>query len=354
MEWETEQNILLLNPRLPDKERLHAQKLFQALPEKGYFVLGTSGSTGSIKWVVLSKKAVLASAAAVNTHLSSNAQDRWLLVLPTFHVGGLGILARVYLSHSHIIQSAESWDPHHFQQLVQDEQITLTSLVPTQVYDLVVKNLKAPKSLRGIVVGGGALHKTLYEKAASLGWPLLPSYGMTETASQVATASNMSSSLQLLTHLQAKIDSNGYLCLKGPSLFSGYLQETASGIQLIDPKIDGWFVTEDLAEINKNQLIIKGRSKNFIKIGGESVDLSHLEGILEELKLKHHFSADCALVANPDERLGHVIHFLVTKIGYEQLVEAFNVSVMPYERIRKVQLRESLKRSPLGKLILIE
>jgi o-succinylbenzoate---CoA ligase len=173
IDWLSTDSHVLLNPRMPEEERRRLESLVVDLP--GHVWLATSGTTGALKLTALSKRALLASAAAVNRHLQSDDRDVWLCVLPTFHVGGLGIYARAFLSGARVVTSG--W-----------EDVTLASLVPAQVTDLVRDRVEAPPSLRAVVVGGGALSEELYAAARALGWPLLPSYGMTECCSQVATA----------------------------------------------------------------------------------------------------------------------------------------------------------------------
>jgi O-succinylbenzoic acid--CoA ligase len=134
--------------------------------------VATSGSTADsplrIKWTALSKKAILASAEAVNTFLSSDHRDIWGASLPSFHVGGLGIWARGFLSRAQVIDTYSLmngiWDPVQFTELIQRFAITLTSLVPTQVYDIAKMGIKAPSSLRGVVIGGGVLQQPIYKK----------------------------------------------------------------------------------------------------------------------------------------------------------------------------------------------
>ena len=91
-------------------------------------------------------------------------------------------------------------------------------------------------------------------------------------------------------------------------------------------------------------LSVEGRAGDFVKIGGESVDLKRLDRILSELA-----GDDAAIFAVPDERLGQVIH--LATVVEPSFVDAFNDRVHPFERIRKVHRVESIPRSPLGKLL---
>ncbi len=336
IDWESAESHVLLNPRMPEEERRLLQSFVTDLP--AHLWLATSGTTGALKLTALSKRAMLVSAAAVNRHLQSGRNDVWCCVLPTFHVGGLGIYARAFLSGARVI--AAQWDPRRF---ATTEEVTLASLVPAQVRDLVSARLRSPDRLRAVVVGGGALDRALYGEARELGWPLLPSYGMTETCSQVATATPASPELLLLDHVEAQVESDGRLAFRGESLLTGYATE----LGFADPKAGGWFVTEDLGAIDGRHLKVAGRRGDFVKIGGESVDLGRLDAILASIA-----GLDAAVVAFPDGRLGHVIHLAVTRAVDGDVVRAaFDERVHPFERVRRVHIVEEIPRSSLGKLL---
>jgi O-succinylbenzoic acid--CoA ligase len=355
IDWESSESEVLINPRLSEQQQQFAKTLLSHFSSlKGHFWIATSGST-QLKWVALSKNAVLASAKAVNKHLEALSEDVWINPLPLFHVGGLGIMARAHLSHSKVIYAEEKWNEKAFHELIQTSGATLTSLVPTQVHDLVKSSLESPKSLRGVIVGGGRLNETLYKQAIALGWPLLPSYGMTESASQVATASLNSPVLKVLPHLKVKVNEENRICIQGDSLLTGYAVFNAQRPEFIDPKMDGWFLTEDVGQITKSgELEISGRLKDFVKIGGESVHLGRLENVLEEVKRVLKLTIDCALIAVPDARLGHVIHFVSVEsnLDLQRLLDRYHEQVLPFERVRKVHVLKEIPRSPLGKLLL--
>ena len=341
IDWSSAETHLLLNPRMPRAESERLQNLVQAVPPLAAHIwVATSGTTGAIKLVALSKAGVLASAAAVNRHLGANSSDVWCCVLPTFHVGGLGIYARAHLSGAKV--KPEAWDAATFAA----GGFTLASLVPTQVRDLVQARLRSPEELRAIVVGGGSLAEDLYDSARDLGWPVLPSYGLTEAASQVATATGESVALRVLDHVKVRID-DGRIVLAGPSLLTGYATFDEEGRpSFVDPKAEGWFVTEDQGELHDGQLLVRGRGGDFVKIGGESVDLVRLDRILDSVR----GNADAAVVAVPDERLGSVIHLAADTGDAGAIVDAFNERVLPFERIRVVRYVAAIPRTPLGKL----
>lgn len=336
IDWTSDESHVPLNPRMPLDEQTRLRSFVTGL--HGHIWLATSGTTGALKLTALSKSAMLASAAAVNRHVQSHAGDVWSCVLPAFHVGGLGILARAFLSGARVMRM--SWDAREF---ASDREMTLASLVPAQVSDLVRLPLEPPPNLRILVVGGGALPETLYSAARSLGWPLLPSYGMTETCSQVATATLDSADLVLLDHVESRTEPDGRLAFRGPSLLTGYGTEGG----FVDPKVDGWFVTEDVGAIEGRVLRVEGRRADFVKIGGESVDLARLDAIVASIAGLH-----AAAIAVRDPRLGHVIHLAIdASVDAEQVTSAFNERVHPFERARAVHRVAKIPRSFLGKLM---
>jgi o-succinylbenzoate---CoA ligase len=335
IDWETGQSHVLLNPRMPDEERRALESF--VVPLRGHVWLATSGTSGVLKLTALSKRALLVSAAAVNRHLDATSGDVWCCVLPTFHVGGLGIYARAHLSGARVVAAA--WDARAFAAM---DEVTLASLVPAQVRDLVEARLRAPRNLRAIVVGGGAFSDELYEQAHELGWPVLPSYGMTECCSQVATATPASADLVLLDHVEARMTEDDRIALRSESLLTGYATEGG----FVDPKRDGWFLTEDRGTVEGRTLHVAGRLGEFIKVGGESVDLSRLDRILATIA-----GDGAAVVAVPDTRLGSVIHLAVeTPLDAAAIAQAFDARVHPFERARRVHPVAAIPRTPLGKL----
>lgn len=338
IDWMSAESHLLLSPRMPSGERARLESLRRSAPDLPAHVwLATSGTTGTLKLVALSKRAMLASAESVNRRLESGKEDRWCCVLPTFHVGGLAIHARAHLSGASVVTL--DWNPARFAR----QRMTLTSLVPAQLRDLVVDNLRPPESLRAVVIGAGALSDDLYARAQALGWPVLPSYGMTECCSQIATARHGSPELVLLPHLRARVEDDGRLAFAGSSLLTGYATESG----FIDPKSDGWFVSDDTGRIEGDIIRVDSRASEFVKIGGESVDLRRLDAILDAVR----GDLDAAVFPVTDERLGFVIHLASTAEDPSDIVEAFNARVFPFEQIRAVHQLATIPRGPLGKLL---
>ncbi len=360
VDWNSSQSQVFLNPRLSDRERQELQALAEQFQKPGHIWIASSGSSKSdnqsLKLIALSKQAFLASGKAVNQHLQSDAKDIWIQTLPRFHVGGLSIETRGHLSGARILNQPQ-WSAEEFIRLCEEEKATLSALVPTQVFDLLKTGKKAPASLKAIVIGGAALAQDLYEAAIEQGWPLLPSYGMTECCSQIATADlktwqKKDRRLILLSHVEARTSPQHTLQVRALSMMTGYAQKIDGKAQWFCPLQDGWYQTQDLVEIEGRVLTPLGRGSDFVKILGEGVDLQKLRSRLESLAQAQEPETwqSYHLAAVPDSRLGHRLVLQVLKgASGDKLQALFNQQVAPYERIQEWQTVDDLpwkKKAP--------
>lgn len=358
IDWHSEESHVLINPLLPAETK---DRLLEAVSPhhglKGHLWLASSGTENFPKMIALSKRAMLISAEAVNTHLKAEKHHSWLNVLPLFHAGGLGPHARALLSDASIHDFSEKkWDPAAYVELLESLSISFSSLTPTHVYDLVNLQLKAPKQLKAVVIGGASLAESVHAKAKSLGWPLLKSYGMTEACSQIATASNIHSdaSLIILKHMHLRFDEESFIEIKSDALLSGFVQGDDPLKRFMDPKVEGWYKTQDKGGITDNSLQVYGRGANFMKIGGENINFTELEKIWEGIKLRHQCPIDAVLIDMQDERLGRSVCLAVAKnnenTNLNSLIEEFRRQVIPIAKIRAIYHVDSLPRSELYKL----
>lgn len=371
IDWSAKEGAVIVNPRLPLKQQELANRyLGRRSPWPDHLWLATSGTYAhtidETKWVALSKEALLASAEGVNKHLAASCEDRWLHALPNFHVGGIAIWARAHLSHSRVFHFEGRWNPQRFTHMAWRKGITLSALVPTQLYDLVMENCKAPPTLRATIIGGGRLDDNLYSRAKELGWKPLPTYGLTECSSQVATAPLSSleeeeiieGAFTPLPHVELSINSVGLLQISSAALLTVYGYVNAKGVKFVDPKdSQGRFCTEDRCALEKGTLILYGRSSEFIKIAGESASLGQLNALLSSIKCEMKLHGEHRLIVVEDSRLGHAIHLAEVETPEEplsKLVDTYNKSVLPPLRIQKTHHLHKIPKTELGKVIMPE
>lgn len=270
-------------------------------------ILLTSGSSSTPKAVPLTLGNHAASAGAVAERLGTATADRWLLCLPLEHIGGLSILFRSVMAGAATVLMRR-FDAAAFNKQLKTQRITLTSLVPSML-DAVVQsgNGPPPPGLRGVFIGGAPAPPGLLESARSAGWPVLPTWGMTEACSQLATpapaaAATMEFSAQSpvalppLAGVEVRAASSGALQVRGPMLFPGYLDHAASG-----PDAEGWFATGDRGVVEADGSIrIAGRIDNVIISGGVNVSLDSVARRLLDCPLIE----DAATVGVEDRRWG--------------------------------------------------
>jgi o-succinylbenzoate---CoA ligase len=362
--WEAETVFFGVNPHLPDETDGILSFVVECEETADLLYFQTSGSEGLPKWVGLSRKAFLASARAVNEHLESGAEDRWLITLPLHHVGGFSILARCYESGAKFFHMKGRWDIDRFLSWCLRETITLTSLVPTQVFDLVLANVQAPPGMRAVVVGGGTLAKDIGLRAGALGWPVLQSYGMTEACSQIATepldhlyAGFDPDSLEVLPGWDLSTDSTGTLTVKGRALASGYAVKRDEEWSWEPIDAQQGLVTRDRVQLwshgTRRFLRFLGRESSFVKVLGELVNLSTLQARLDELMAgsEQEFGA-AVILSMPDDRKGNRLLLVGTlpPPRLEELRARFNEKSVAYERLDESRHIERLPRTSLGKL----
>ena len=342
--WKSKESHYFFNPK-----NLSKQNYFKFLPkEEGRIYIMSSGNKKIVK---LTKKAFLISAQSVNNHLNVTSKDRFLDLLPFFHVASLSARARSFCGGFSYFRDSDIWNPKEAKDKLESKGITITSLVPTQVYDLVKEGLKAPFCLRVVVVGGGKLDVELYKKAVDLQWPLLPSYGLTEMASQVATAPLSSlrkkefPRLKILPHVRIKNISDT-IELQSLSLLEDYLDISTQKWK--DPKDkEGWFKTEDRGKQIDKYLEIYGRGNEQVKILGELVDVNVLSNVLKS------FFEEGELVATPCKRKGYQIDLITTSTDFikiKKTIGQFNQKVLPFEKIHNTYLVKNIFTGTLFKI----
>ncbi len=322
----------------------------------GHVLFETSGSTGDPKWIAVSKQALLVSAAAVNRHLGVTGKSCWGLALPLNHVGGFGVAARAYEAGCGFRDFGRPWDAAEFREWLALHKITHTSLVPTQVHDLVKAELTAPASLVAIVVGGGHLDASSGQAARDLGWPVLASYGMTEAASQIATqaltelkAVYQPAPLPLLPIWEARLTPENLLAISGPALFSGHV----SGGRFIPREAD-WHITADRVVLENKTITPLGRADALVKILGELVDPEAVEGELVSMSEGRLTPGTFAIIAIPDERAGSalvpVFEASVDPVAAAVTLSRYQQAAPGFRKLGAMLVVRNLPRGELGKL----
>ena len=277
--------------------------------------LYTSGTTGRPKAAELSQRSFLASARGHAALLGLRAGEGWLACLPLFHVGGLAILVRCTLA-SAFAELHDRFDPERVCEALASGRIGLVSLVPTMLARVLDAwgERPAPSALRAVLLGGAGAPPGLLERARALHFPVAPSYGLTEAASQVATRlpeearAPLAARLRPLPGTELRIEAEdgavlaqgevGEVCVRGGSLMTRYVRQPEATREALR---GGWLHTDDLGRLDaEGGLEILDRRADLIVSGGENIYPAEVEAAL----LEHPAVAEAAVVARPDGEWG--------------------------------------------------
>jgi O-succinylbenzoic acid--CoA ligase len=328
-------------------------------------VLFTSGTSGRAKGACLSWRNFEASAAAAEDRLGPVVHGRWLACMPLFHVGGLSILVRSVLFGGPIrLQSR--FDAQAVSDALDGGDIAGVSLVPTMLSRLLIHRgtRPAPPGLQVVLLGGAAAAPELLARALSAGYPICPTYGLTEASSQVATAAppraGTTSTTPMLPlrgtevrilsgHDDAPSGTPGEIIVRGPTVMRAYLHDPDATARALH---DGWLRTGDIGHLDADGgLHVLDRRDDLIVSGGENVYPAEIEAVL----LEHPAVEDAGVTGIADADLGaRVVAWVVAAPGTrphgEVLRQHCRTRLAGFKQPREFRFVDSLPRNAAGKL----
>jgi len=225
--------------------------------------------------------------------------DRWLLTLPLFHVGGLSVLWRSAAAGGAIVIH-DRFDAGRVAAAMQDGSVTIASLVPTMLYRILAADPGPFTRMKAVLLGGAAADRSLVECGLDAGLPILQTYGMTETCSQVATVAPGEAAAALGTAgkpLDGMVVTfeRGEIVVDGPAVSPGYLGE---------PDRRGGHRTGDVGYLDHaGRLVVVGRADEVIVTGGEKV---HPGRVADTLR-GHQAVLQAEVVGIPDPEWGEAV-----------------------------------------------
>ncbi len=278
-------------------------------------IVFTSGSTGTPKGVQISFANHFWSATASAFRLGVGTEDRWLSCLPLYHVSGMAVVFRSCLYGTGIVLQRR-FELEEFQRCLREEGVTQTSLIPTLLHRLLHSSpaTEWPQSLRTVLLGGAAVTSELLYAALAEGVPVTPSYGLTEAATQAATALPADVRRKpgtvgrplLFTELRIA-DSDGRplppgetgeILVRGPQVTTAYYRNPAATAAALR---EGWLHTGDLGRLDSDgDLFVLQRRADLIISGGENIYPVEVEAAIRE----HPAVADVCVVGLPDQEWG--------------------------------------------------
>ena len=313
-------------------------------------VIATSGSEGDPKAVMLSHANLTAAATASRQRLPLGPGDLWLDCLPLFHIGGMSILWRCAQAGAGVLLH-DGFAADAVADSLGRQPVTHISLVPAMLARLLDLGMRPPPSLRAVLVGGAALSRPLFERAVAGGWPVLPSWGMSETAAQIATFSPADGLWREgavgrpLPGNEVALAADGRLRVRGPQVMLGYLN---GQLQPGHGLAGGWLISSDLGSIDGDgRVTILGRADDMLVTGGSKVHPAEVEHGLAACP----GIADVAVAGLPDPVWGHIVVAVVVGEADDAAIDHWSrAHLRPPARPRRILRLPQLPRNATGKV----
>ncbi|HCZ38081.1 O-succinylbenzoic acid-CoA ligase [Brochothrix thermosphacta] len=319
----------------------------------------TSGSTGHPKAVQQTYGNHLASAMGTAMTNALGVGDCWYCAVPLFHISGLSIMMRSLLFGTAVMLE-QKFDAFRLGLLLTEGTITHASVVTTMLHrllDTTSSTYRCHPAVKVVLLGGGPVTKELLAACQERNIPVIPSYGMTETAAQAVAmpldkvADKLGSAGLPLFQTQLRInkgteatDTVGDIWLKGANITPGYYGKQSTDFQ------NGWFRTGDVGYLdNEGFLYVKERAGDLIISGGENIYPTEIEHVL----LGHPAIKEIAVVGVPNEQWTQVpVAYIVTDkaVTEAELAHFLKNKLAKYKWPQAYYHVEKLPRTATGKI----
>lgn len=339
-------------------------------------IIYTSGTTNKPKGAVTTHKHIASQITTLVKAWEWSENDYILNVLPLHHVHGIVNVSLCALWSGACCEFLPKFDPKKVWDKIALGAMTLFMGVPTMYYKLIsywensdkkmqVLYSETASKMRLMVSGSAALPVPVLEKWKEItGHTLLERYGMTEIGMGL---SNPYRGERRAGYVGQPFDGvairlvdaglgdvaegePGEILIKGPSVFKEYWNKPDATEHAFTA--DGWFITGDVAVLNRGSYKILGRkSVDIIKSGGYKISALEIEEVLR----KHPDISDCAVVGIPDDEWGEIIAAaIITKsklMNTELLTEWLSEKLPSYKFPRRYKTVSELPRNVLGKVL---
>ena len=329
-------------------------------------IVYTSGTTGRSKGAILSHNNFLANAANLLACWRITAQDRYLAVLPLFHVHGLANGLVCWLASGCRMRLVERFDATRAAGWFAAFRPTLFFGVPTvyvRLLDLPEEDARLiGRQARLFVSGSAPLASSVFEAfREKFGHAILERYGMSETLMSVSNPygaerrpgsvgfplPGVATRIVTTDGADAGVDETGELLVRGPNVCLGYWRQPDATAAAF---VDGWFQTGDLAERSADgYYTLRGRRSDLIISGGFNIYPREIEDLLlEQVGIR-----EAAVVGIRDERRGEVpVAYVVAEhlIDLDALEATCRRQLASFKVPRGFVKVDSLPRTVLGKV----
>ena len=332
------------------------------------FIMYTSGTTGLPKGAVHTNGTMAWASLTINMTADMRYRDRYLQMLPLFHVGALTpATAAIHRGGSLIVM--RTFDPSTVFQVIEREQITTGLAVPAMLNFMLQVPGQAEadtSSVRWFMSGAAPVPVSLIETYAKLGIEIHQVYGLTETCGPACLISpeeaiaKAGSTGPAFFHTDVRVVDDkgrevepgeiGEVIIRGPHIMKGYWNNKEATAEAIR---DGWLYSGDLATIDKEGFVyIQDRKKDMIISGGENIYPAEIENVLQG----HPGIVEAAVIGQPSEKWGESPAAIVVVSAdapptVDEILEYCRGKLARFKLPRVVEFTDEIPRNPTGKIL---
>ncbi|MHA7225357.1 AMP-binding protein [Glutamicibacter soli] len=351
---------------------LVAERAAQVTADDVADVIFTSGTTGRSKGVVSAHRQSLGVSYAWAGHAQISAEDRYLVVSPFSHTFGYKVGILVCLATGAAIYPMATFDLDETVRLLREEKISVIPGAPT-IHQSILDHPDFPAAeetnWRLAVLGSAMVPDRLLERLRTEAQvqQLTTAYGLSEAV--VVTMCRPGDSAHTVTTTAGRptagfevrvVDTGGRnvpagtpgeILVRGENVMLGYLDDPQATAKAIDA--DGWLHTGDMGKLNEDgYLSIVDRIKDMFTVGGFNVYPAEVENTIGSLD----GVSACAVLPQPDARMGEVAHAVVEVLAGSQLTEQDVIThcrkwLANYKVPRTVEITAQLPRNAAGKIL---
>nr|WP_315364278.1 o-succinylbenzoate--CoA ligase [Cytobacillus firmus] len=336
--------------------------------EAPYIICYTSGTTGKPKGAVLTQSNMFWNAVNNKLAIDLTSEDRCIVLLPLFHIGGIGLFAFPSLFSGGTIVIPGKFEPEKALDMIEKHKVTIVMGVPTIHQALLTSpSFKTAdlSTVRWFYNGGAPCPRELIDAYFDRGFLFGQGFGMTETSPTLfmlskedAPRKRGSIGKPVLFSEYKLIDSEGKaaaksevgeLAVRGPNIMKEYWNRPDA---TEDALKDGWLLTGDLAKTDdEGFLFIVGRKKEMIISGGENIYPLEVEHVISQLK----DVAEVAVVGNADPLWGEVPEAFIVKengsaLTEDDVIQYCHGNLAKYKIPKKVTFLKELPKNATGKI----
>lgn len=336
--------------------------------EAPYIICYTSGTTGKPKGAVLTQSNMFWNAVNNKLAIDLTSEDRCIVLLPLFHIGGIGLFAFPSLFSGGTIVIPGKFESEKALDMIEKHKVTIVMGVPT-IHQVLLTSPSFQtadlSTVRWFYNGGAPCPHELIDAYFDRGFLFGQGFGMTETSPTLfmltkedASRKRGSIGKPVLFSEYKLIDSEGSevekgevgeLAVRGPNIMKEYWNRPDA---TKDALKEGWLLTGDLAKTDEEGfLYIVGRKKEMIISGGENIYPLEVEQVISQLKEV----AEVAVVGNADPLWGEVPEAFIVKengsaLTEDDVVQHCHVNLAKYKIPKKVTFLNELPKNATGKI----